>query len=61
MSKATKNISRNDITRKLRTGEITKLAEKTGYSASHVSNVLAGRRNNSDILNAAAKLTSRRK
>ena len=27
-----------------RRGDVTRLAESTGYSASHVSNVLAGRR-----------------
>lgn len=28
-----------------RKGDVAKLAESTGYSASHISNVLAGRRN----------------
>ena len=49
------------IANKLKAGEVTKLANATGYSASHVSNVLAGRRSNSKIVKAAEKLTKRRK
>lgn len=49
------------ILSKLKAGEIATIASKTGYSASHVSNVLAGRRTNSAIVTTASKITSRRK
>lgn len=49
------------IANKLKAGEVTKIANQTGYSASHVSNVLAGRRSNKEIVKAAQKMTSRRK
>ena len=49
------------ILSKLKVGEIATIADKTGYSASHVSNVLAGRRTNSAIVSTASKMTSRRK
>lgn len=51
----------NEINRKLKKGEKIVLAEKTGFSASHVTNVLAGRRTNSSIVKAANTLTRRRK
>jgi len=53
--------SLSNVASKLKAGEISKLASSTGYSISHVSNVLAGRRNNADIAKAATKMTSRRK
>lgn len=64
--KATKKVVKNTnpvsaVKNKLKTGEIVKIAEKTGYSESHVSNVLAGRRNNASIISAATKMTARRK
>jgi hypothetical protein len=63
MSKNTKTntVSRTAVRNKLRKGETNTIADKTGYSVSHVSNVLAGRRNNSDIMKVATTLTSRRK
>lgn len=49
------------IKSKMRTGEIQKVADTTGYSAQHVSNVLAGRRTNAEILREANRITYRRK
>ena len=46
---------------KLRKGEVSKIANSTGYSACHVTNVLAGRRTNDSIVKAAHSLTRRRK
>ena len=44
-----------------RTGDTTRLAEETGYSASHVSNVTSGTRKvNNTIANAMYMLTRRR-
>ena len=43
-----------------RTGDTTRLAEETGYSVSHVSNVTSGtRRVNNTIANAMYMLTRR--
>ena len=46
-----------------RTGDVTNLVNKFAgkYSQPHVSNVLAGRRNNNEILQGAYKMVSRRK
>lgn len=60
-NKTTATPSLKNVASKLKAGEVTKLANATGYSASHVSNVLAGRRTNATIANAATKMTSRRK
>jgi len=38
-----------------------RVAEATGYSVSHVANVLAGRRNNDDIIRIARKFNSRKR
>lgn len=43
-----------------RNGDVAKLVKLTKYSQPHVSNVLAGRRNNEAILNKAYSLVSRR-
>jgi DNA-binding transcriptional regulator YdaS (Cro superfamily) len=44
-----------------RTGDTTRLAEETGYSVSHLSNVTSGtRRVNNTIANAMYMLTRRR-
>jgi len=51
----------SEISRKLKKGEITKIAESTGYSTSHVTNVIKGRRNNESIVKIAHKMTYRRK
>lgn len=41
------------ISRRLRKGDISAIADKTGYDQSHVSRVLRGERNNDSIVNAA--------
>ena len=51
----------NDIRRKLKYGEINKIATQTWYSPCHVSNVLAGRRYNKEIVQAAQSITKKRK
>jgi hypothetical protein len=44
-----------------RQGDVTRLAEETGYSTSHVSNIISGRRStNRYITNAMYNLTRRR-
>ena len=45
------------VNRKLRTGDITRVAEATGYSVTHVSDVVSGRRLNDQILNKAYDMT----
>jgi hypothetical protein len=42
-----------------RDGAINQIADVTGYSPSHVSNVLAGRRNNANISKVAKKYVKR--
>ena len=39
-----------------RFNDVTYIANETGYSPSHVSNVLYGRRNNESIVNKAYRL-----
>lgn len=41
------------INRKIRTGDVTKVAETTGYSTQYVSDVLLGKVENERILNEA--------
>ncbi len=48
------------VANRKRLGDVTRIAEATNYSPSHVSNTLAGRRYNTDILNAAYDITRRR-
>lgn len=45
------------INRKLRTGDITRVAEATGYSTTHVSDVISGKYFNDGILNKAYDMT----
>lgn len=45
------------VNRKLRTGDITRVAEATGYSATHVSDVVSGKYFNDLILNKAYDMT----
>jgi hypothetical protein len=52
--KALKAVSRK------RRNDVTKISQATGYSHSHVSNTLAGRRFNSTIVNTAYDITRRR-
>ena len=51
----------HEIHSKLKRGDVSTIALKTWYSQSHVSNVLAGRRKNADIVNAAKTMTMKRK
>jgi hypothetical protein len=46
----TQKVSR--INRKLRTGDITNVAETTGFSTTHVSDVISGRVSNAVKLNS---------
>ena len=49
------------FTHRQKTGDLTRLAEETGYSVSHLSKVTNGaRRVNDTIANAMYNLTSRR-
>lgn len=48
------------IASRQRRGDVTKVAEATGYSVSHCSRVIRGERNNSTILSAAYRMTRRR-
>ena len=44
-----------------RKGDTTRLAEATGYSVSHVSNIINGRRSvNQDVANAMYNMSRRR-
>ena len=44
-----------------RKGDVTRLSENTGYSVSHISNVLSGRRSvNNTIANAMYRMSYRR-
>lgn len=45
------------INRKLRTGDITKVADTTGFSTTHVSDVLSGKYFNDRIVNEAYDMT----
>jgi len=45
------------VNRKLRTGDITRLAEATGYSITHVSDVVGGKKFNDSLMNAAYDMT----
>ena len=48
------------INRKLRTGDISKVANETGYSATHVSDVVSGKYFNDTIVNRIYDLTRNR-
>lgn len=58
-----KTQKRTFFKKRQRLGDVTKLVEffDGKYSQPHISNVLAGRRNNEEILDKAYKVTSRRK
>jgi hypothetical protein len=44
-----------------RRGDVTRLSENTGYSVSHISNILAGRRSvNDTIANSMYRMSYRR-
>ena len=48
------------INRKLRTGDISRIAEATGYSTTHVSDVVSGKYFNDTIVNRIYDLTRNR-
>jgi len=49
------------FTHRQRTGDVTRIAEETGYSVSHVSNMINGvRKINDTVANAMYMLTRRR-
>lgn len=48
------------VAQRRKRGDIVNIASETGYSASHVSNVLAGRRFNDGITNTAYRMAYRR-
>ena len=45
------------INKKLRTGDITRIAEATGFSTSYTSEVISGKYFNNSLLNAAYDMT----
>ena len=51
----TQKVSR--VNRKLRTGDITKVADTTGFSTTHVSDVISGKYRNERIVNEAYDMT----
>jgi DNA-binding transcriptional regulator YdaS (Cro superfamily) len=49
------------FTHRQRKGDVTRIAEETGYSVSHISNMVSGtRRVTNDVANAMYMLTRRR-
>ena len=48
------------VNRKLRTGDISKIASETGYSTTHVSDVVSGKHVNESIMNRIYDLTRNR-
>ena len=48
------------INRRLRTGDITRIADGTGYSTTHVSDVVSGKYFNDSIVNRIYDLTRNR-
>jgi len=48
------------VNRKLRTGDISKIATETGYSTTHVSDVVSGKHFNTLIINKAYDMTRNR-
>jgi DNA-binding transcriptional regulator YdaS (Cro superfamily) len=49
------------FTHRKRQGDVTRLAEETGYSVSHISNMISGTRKvNNEVANAMYNLTRRR-
>lgn len=54
----TQKVSR--VNRNLRVGDISRIAESTGYSIAHVSDVVSGKYENKRIVNALYDLTRKR-
>jgi hypothetical protein len=62
MSKLNNNAKLAYFTARRRSGDVTLISTHSGYSRSHVSNILAGRRSvNEDVANVAYYLTKPRK
>jgi len=63
MKKVTKAPSKAKLASpaKIKSEDTSKVASKTGFSLGYVSNVKAGRRYNSEVINAFNGLTARRK
>lgn len=49
------------VVSKVKSTDVARIASATKYSRSHVTNVLAGRRNNQEIITAAKKIAKGRK
>lgn len=47
--------------RRIRKGDITKISERTGYSTTHVSDVVSGKEFNCRVMNLAFDMTRKRK
>ena len=60
MKRVPKLIKMTVIASRQRRGDVTRVAEATGYSVSHVSRVMRGERNNEGILSSAYRRTRRR-
>ena len=45
------------VNKRLRVGDISRIAEATGYSTTHVSDVVAGKYFNDKLINAAFDMT----
>lgn len=60
MKRVPKLIKQTIIASRQRRGDVTKVAENTGYSISHCSRVIRGIRNNDRILQEAYRITRRR-
>lgn len=48
------------VNRNLRVGDISRIAESTGYSTTHVSDVISGKYENETIVNALYDLSRKR-
>ena len=60
MKQVSKLIKMTIIASRQRRGDVTKVANNTGYSTSHCSRVIRGERNNAAILQEAYRITRRR-
>ena len=61
MYKVSKLIKVTKFRARQRRGDVTKIADRTGYSVSYVSRVLNGISTNQSIINEAYRMTYRRK
>lgn len=57
----TKKTTTKYVVSKVKSTDVARIATATNYSRSHVTNVLAGRRNNQEIITAAKKIAKGRK